>query len=59
MNEIDRDSIKDLSDNDVSLKSKKEGYNELPSSKKSSILDTEFEVIKNTAIKMNYKMTFS
>lgn len=46
MNEIDIDSIKGLSDNDVSLKLKEEGYNELPSSKKRSVFSTAFEVIK-------------
>ena len=46
MHEIDVDSIKGLSDNDVSLKLKTEGYNELPSSKKRSVFSTAFEVIK-------------
>ena len=46
MHEIDIDSIKGLSDSDVSFKLKEEGYNELPSSKKRSVFSTAFEVIK-------------
>jgi P-type Ca2+ transporter type 2C len=46
MHEIDVDSIKGLSSEDVSHKLSTEGYNELPSSKKRSIFSTAFEVIK-------------
>jgi P-type Ca2+ transporter type 2C len=47
MNEIDLDSMSGLSDRDVSIKLKEEGYNELPAAGKKSIFGIVFSVLKD------------
>jgi P-type Ca2+ transporter type 2C len=47
MTEIDIESIKGLSDRDVSLKLKEEGYNELPAAGKRSVFGIVFSVLKD------------